>query len=56
MASLLPFASRVEAAAEAYRSVQGFADKQEWKAKFRVEMVSTHLYGIFSASFRSPFV
>jgi hypothetical protein len=51
MESLLPFASRVEAATEAYRSVQDFADKQEWRAKFRAEMVSTHLYGIFFGIF-----
>ena len=36
-------ASRVEAAVEAYISVQGFADKEEWKSEFIREFVSDHL-------------
>jgi hypothetical protein len=45
MSNLLQIASRVEAAVEAYTSVREFADKEEWKAQFDLEMVSDHLHG-----------
>ncbi|KAN0111964.1 hypothetical protein V8E52_007982 [Russula decolorans] len=38
MTSFLHIASRVEAAMEAYISVRDFADREEWKGKFRGEM------------------
>lgn len=43
MASLLPFASRVEAAVASYISVQPVPDTDvaEWKRHFEEEMVST---------------
>jgi hypothetical protein len=40
MASLLRIASRVEAAVAAYITVRDFANKQEWRAKFKRELVS----------------
>ena len=40
MMTLLHIASRVEAAIQAYISVQGFADPGEWKENFEREMVS----------------
>jgi hypothetical protein len=46
MTTLLHIASRVEAAVESYISVWDFADRQEWKEKFRNEFVSPHLRGI----------
>jgi hypothetical protein len=46
MTSFLHIASRVEAAIEAYNSVGGFTDREEWKAKLRREKVSAHLYGV----------
>jgi len=46
MPTFLKIASRVEAAIEAYISVRDFADREEWKGKFRGEMVSPHLHGI----------
>jgi hypothetical protein len=45
MSPFLEIASRVEAAVEAYISVRDFADKQMWKKKFEVELVSVHLHG-----------
>jgi hypothetical protein len=46
MTSFLHIVSRVEAAVEAYISVRDFADREEWKGKFRGEMVSPHLRGV----------
>ena len=46
MATILQIAFRVEAAVEAYISVQDFADREEWKAKFKRELVSSHLHGV----------
>jgi hypothetical protein len=46
MSSLNHIASRVEAAVEAYISVQDFADEQEWREKFAAEMASVHLHGV----------
>jgi hypothetical protein len=46
MTTLLHVASRVQAASEAYISVRDFANKSEWKEKFRGELVGTHLHGI----------
>jgi hypothetical protein len=45
MTTLLHIASRVEAAVEAYISVKDFANEQEWREKFLLEMVSVHLHG-----------
>jgi len=44
VSNLLQIASRVEAAVGAYNSVQDIADKQEWKAEFKKELVSVHLH------------
>lgn len=46
MAALLKIASRVEAAVEAYVSVRDFAVEQEWREKFRGEVVSSDLDGV----------
>jgi len=46
MNRLLEMASRVEAAAEVYATVKDFADADEWRVKFKVERVSTHLHGV----------
>jgi hypothetical protein len=46
METVLQIASRVEAAMEAYNSIQDVADKQEWKAKFKEELVSVHLRSV----------
>lgn len=45
METLLQIASRVEAAMEVYNSIQEIADadKQEWEAGFKDELVSVHL-------------
>jgi hypothetical protein len=44
--TLLHLASGVEAAVEAYISVQDFADELEWRKMFVLEMVSAHLHSI----------
>lgn len=46
MSTLLEIAARVEAAAEAYKSIQGFADSEEWGEKLKRENVSFHLHGV----------
>lgn len=46
MTTLLQIASRVEAAVQAYISVQGIMDREEWKEHFKVEMVSAHIHGV----------
>jgi hypothetical protein len=51
MTTLLCIASRIEAAVTAYKSIQSFADKDEWKAKFKRELVSAHLHGVSTATF-----
>ena len=48
METVLQIASRVEAAMEAYNSIQDVADKQEWKVKFKEELVSVHLHSVWS--------
>ena len=40
MDALLRIASKVEAAVEAYIAVRDFANREEWKAKFKREHVS----------------
>jgi|HubBroStandDraft_5_1064220.scaffolds.fasta_scaffold106100_1 hypothetical protein len=49
MDNLLKMASKVEAAVQAYVSVQDFADREEWKNYFAEEFVSGHLHGVFIA-------
>ena len=49
MTTLLDMASRVEAAVQAYISIQGFADRQVWKENFRKELVSV-IYTAFDHS------
>jgi hypothetical protein len=49
MSPLLQIASRVEAAVEAYTSVQDLVDAQEWRERFREEKVSVHLHGVLIA-------
>ena len=51
MTAFLRVASRVEAAVTAYKSVEGFADKQEWETAFKQERVSAHLHGVLIATF-----
>jgi hypothetical protein len=51
MTAFLPIASRVEAAVTAYKSIQDFADKQEWETAFKRERVSAHLHGVSIATF-----
>ena len=46
MTTLLHIASRVEAAHATYISVRDFADREEWKARFKGEKVSAHLHGV----------
>jgi hypothetical protein len=46
MTELLKIASKVEAAVQAYISVQGIADRQEWKERFRGELVGAHIHGV----------
>jgi len=46
MPTLLEIAARVEAAVEAYNAVRDSADSEDWRAKFRREMVSIHLHGV----------
>ena len=48
MSAFLKIASRVEAAVEAYNSVWYIADRDEWKGKFKGELVSPCLHGIFN--------
>jgi hypothetical protein len=53
MTTLLQVASRVEAAVQAYISVQalqGFAGGQEWKENFMRELVSAHIRGVLIRS------
>src|SRR6266567_8893262 len=50
MTTLLQIASKVEAAMKAYISVWDFADKEEWKGRFRGEMVSPHLHSVLDHS------
>jgi hypothetical protein len=51
MTALLPIASRVEAAIQAYNSVQEFTNKPDWMKGLRRELVSTHLRGVFTRRF-----
>ncbi len=46
MTSLLQVASWVEAAVDAYLSVQDFVGREEWKLYFKGELVSSHLHGV----------
>jgi hypothetical protein len=46
MSTFLQIASRVEAAVEAYISVQDFSDREAWKEMLQREKVSAHLRGI----------
>jgi len=48
MSNILHIASRVEAAVAAYKSVQEFTDRQEWKDRLKEEFVSIHLHGVQS--------
>ena len=40
----LKIASKVEAAMEAYNSVQGFANRAEWEKELKKEFVSAHVH------------
>ena len=51
MTALLRIASRIEAAVTAYKSVQSFTDRDEWKPMFKREQVSAHLHGVLIATF-----
>ena len=46
MTSLLQVASWVEAAIDAYLSVQDFVGWEEWKLYFKGELVSSHLHSV----------
>jgi hypothetical protein len=53
MTTLLQAASRVEAAVQAYISVQalqGFTGGQEWKENFTRELVGAHIRGVSTRS------
>ena len=54
MSSLLRIAARVEAAVEAYNSVQDFANKVLWKVGFEREMVCARAHDTHDASFDHP--
>lgn len=47
MLTLLHIAYRVEAAAEAYRSIKEHANQEAWKARFSAESVSTFVSRVF---------
>ena len=46
MSTFLPFASKVEAAVEAYITVRDFSDEMEWRAGLKKEFVSSHMRGV----------
>jgi len=54
MLSLLRITARVEAAVEAYNSVQDFANKVLWKVGFEREMVYAHAHDTHDTSFDHP--